>query len=259
MPRFPRTGQISAEDIAPFVDGGRFECAHCRLRATAQALYGATAQSVSGALEALGQADQHPRFTITVAVCAGCDEATVLLRKSKREFGAGDTHEVTEWTKQVEPVGRAPKQFPAAPPSLMRSYQEACKTLTLSASASACMSRRCLQELLALQGYAHRVLAKQIDALLEEGQSGKALPPDLFDSVDAIRSFGNFGAHPLTDLTSLQIVEVEEQEAEWCIELCEQLVEHYYQRPAALQSRREAANNKLKAVGKPPLRSRQSS
>jgi len=38
------------------------------------------------------------------------------------------------------------------------------------------------------------------------------------ESIDAIRNFGNFAAHPLTDQTTPRILDVEPEEADWCLQ-----------------------------------------
>jgi hypothetical protein len=86
------------------------------------------------------------------------------------------------------------------------------------------MSRRCLQGILSEKGYKQKNLVKQIDGLLAETEPKRTLPTALHMSVDAIRQYGNFGAHPIDDLTTLQIIDVEPGEAEWCIEITEQLM-----------------------------------
>jgi hypothetical protein len=70
--------------------------------------------------------------------------------------------------------------------------------------------------------------------------------------VDAIRTFGNFSAHPITDQTTLQIVAVEPNEAEWCLEILEDMFDHYYVRPAHAAARKADLDAKLAAAGKPP-------
>jgi Domain of unknown function (DUF4145) len=111
--------------------------------------------------------------------------------------------------------------------------------------------RRCLQTILRNQGYAQRDLAHLIDALLGEQDLAKAIPTALRETVDAIRNFGNFSAHPVTDQTTLQIIPVEPHEAEWCLEILEEMFDHYYVRPAQAAARKAALNAKLAAAGKP--------
>ncbi len=62
-------------------------------------------------------------------------------------------------------------------------------------------------------------------------------------------------AHPLSDVTSLQIIDVEQGESEWCLELVERLFDHYYIRPAMDESRLAELNEKLTQAGKPLAKS----
>jgi hypothetical protein len=122
----------------------------------------------------------------------------------------------------------------------------------ISHKASAALSRRCLQAILESKGYKQKDLAKQIDALLNEPDHLKAIPIALRHSVDAIRNFGNFSAHPLTDQTTLQVIPVELGEAEWCLDILDDMFEHYYVKPQQAAGRKALLDAKLKAAGKPP-------
>jgi hypothetical protein len=51
--------------------------------------------------------------------------------------------------------------------------------------------------------YKSKDLAKEIDLLLNETNPVKALPCRLRVTVDAIRNFGKFSAHPIDDKTTL--------------------------------------------------------
>ena len=141
------------------------------------------------------------------------------------------------------------------PAALRDDYAEACNVLSISPKASAALSRRILQATLREQGYKSSNLSKQIDDVLSESDPTKVLPKYIRDVVDAIRNFGNFAAHPITDKTSLQIIDVEESEAEWCLEIVERLFEHYYITPARNQSSIAKLNSNLKKAGKPEARS----
>jgi hypothetical protein len=50
--------------------------------------------------------------------------------------------------------------------------------------------------------------------MLNEPDPAKAIPSALRQTVDAIRNFSNFSAHPTTDQTTLQVIEVEPAETE---------------------------------------------
>jgi hypothetical protein len=108
-----------------------------------------------------------------------------------------------------------------------------------------------LQAILQAQGYAQRDLAVQIDALLNEQDPTKAIPSALRETVDVIRNFGNFAAHRITDQTTLQVLTVEPGEAEWCLNILEEMFDHYYVKPAEAKARKAALDAKLTAAGKP--------
>jgi hypothetical protein len=88
----------------------------------------------------------------------------------------------------------------------------------------------------------------------EDVPSGRALPHKLRETVDAIRNFGNFSAHPIDDKTTLQVIDVEPHEAEWCLETIEELFEYFYVGPAAAKAKKAGLNAKLAAGGKPPAK-----
>ena len=134
-------------------------------------------------------------------------------------------------------------------------YTEACNVLEISTKASAALARRVLQGILTDQGYKSKNLAQQIDAVLDENDPVKVLPSHIRDTMDAVRHFGNFAAHPITEATSLQIIDVEPEEAEWCLEIIEALFDHYYVTPARARERRDQLNQKLAQAGKKPAKS----
>jgi hypothetical protein len=113
------------------------------------------------------------------------------------------------------------------------------------------LSRRVLQVILREQGYDERDLAQQITSVLGEKRSNKVLPTSLRNHIDAIRNFGNFSAHPVTDVTTLQVIDVEPEEARWCLEIVERLFDHYYVRPATDTKLLAELNEKLIQAGKP--------
>lgn len=159
--------------------------------------------------------------------------------------------ESSAW-KRVVPRGARFAPVPPEVPSRVRyDYEEACEVLQVSAKASAALSRRCLQTILREHGYRARDLSQEIDLLLNEPDPKKGIPISLRTSIDGIRNFGNFSAHPITDLTTLQII-VEPHEAEWCLEIIEEMFEHFYVRPAQAAARKAALDAKLAAAGKPP-------
>ena len=155
----------------------------------------------------------------------------------------------------VYPIGanRGPVS-PEVPAEIANDYIEACNVLPISSKASAALSRRCLQNILHREGYkvGRGDLAKEIDLLLNESDPKKSIPQNLHGTVDAIRNFGNFGAHPLNDETTLQIIEVDPHEADWCLQILEECFEYFYVKPAAARAKKLALDAKLAAAKKPP-------
>ena len=184
------------------------------------------------------------------AVCPICKSPIIkLVKEALGSFEVIDKRVIYPASPQRAPVGNS------VPEGLRQDYLEACQVLPLSAKASAALSRRVLQAILTDRGYARKNLSEQIDAVLNESDRQKALPLSLREMIDAIRQFGNFSAHPITDITSLQIIDVEPEEAEWCLEIIEGLFDHYYVKPADSRSKRAALNKKLIRAGKPPAKS----
>ena len=156
-----------------------------------------------------------------------------------------------EWT-QFYPLGTSRPPVPKeVPPDIARDYNEAAKVLELSPKASAALSRRCLQSILWAANYTQKDLSKQIDAVLAETDTTKALPSGVDAIVDAIRNFGNFSAHKITDQTTLQIIDVEPHEAEFCLDILDALFDHYYVKPEQAKALKAALNAKLAAAKKP--------
>lgn len=130
-------------------------------------------------------------------------------------------------------------------------YDEACRTLAMSPKASAALSRRCLQNILREKaGVKKGDLSKEIQQVIGTGN----LPSLLADSIDAIRNIGNFAAHPTKDKATGEIVEVEPGEAEWLLDVLEDLMDFYFIQPQKAAARKAELNKKLEAVGKPPMK-----
>ena len=126
-------------------------------------------------------------------------------------------------------------------------YKEACLVLKFSPKASAALSRRCLQNILR-----EKALVKPGDLYREIQQviDNRSLPSHLSASIDAIRSIGNFGTHPIKSTSTGEIVEVEVGEAEWTLDVLESLFDFYFVQPAILQMKKDALNKKLEDSGK---------
>jgi hypothetical protein len=191
------------------------------------------------------QIDGFGSWEYRSAHCPGCQDVVIEIAKADEHGNFGD------W-RQVYPIGANRGPVPAeVPPTVAQDYVEACNVLPISAKASAALSRRCLQHMLRSHGYEARDLAHEIGLLLAEADPLKALPRRLRDTIDTIRHFGNFAAHPNEDKATLEIIDVEPEEAEWCLETIEELFEHFYVGPAVAAAKKAALNAKLASGGKP--------
>jgi hypothetical protein len=101
--------------------------------------------------------------------------------------------DVPDW-KRVYPPDRGWTDFSEhVPSSLLADFNEARKLLDVSPKASAMLSRRCLQRLMQEHlGIKENSLDKQIEFALRSGE----LPSYLAADLDAVRTVGNFAAHP---------------------------------------------------------------
>jgi len=186
-------------------------------------------------------------YFIFVTNCPSCREYTMQLHDTRRiRLMNGYLFTFLPQTSFRKSV------HPCIPQNFADDYAEACKVISISEKASAALSRRCLQKILHAQGYIFRDLFQEINALLNEKDPQKAIPSSLRTTIDAIRHFGNFSAHPITDLTTSQIIEVEADEADWCLTIVEELFDHFYVRPKLAADMKAALDIKLAAAGKKP-------
>jgi hypothetical protein len=150
-----------------------------------------------------------------------------------------------------------PKSFARAtlpsevPVTFANDYREAWHVLDASPKASAALSRRCLQRLLVdVGGTKGRDLSDQIQDILDS----KVLPTYLAEEIDAVRHLGNFAVHPNKSQNTGEIIEVEPGEAEWTLDILENLFDFYFVQPARLKSKRDSLNQKLRDTCKPPMK-----
>jgi Domain of unknown function (DUF4145) len=177
--------------------------------------------------------------------CPACGKAIIMLVNYR-----GNADERAERLVLPKAPARAPLS-PDIPPEFSNNYTEACLVLADSPKASAALSRRCLQHLLREKAeVAPSDLYNEIQQVLDL----KALPKYLAEAIDAVRIIGNFAAHPIKSKSTGEIVDVEDGEAEWLLDTLEGLFDFYFVQPLLLQKKKDALNQKLAEVGKPPLK-----
>jgi hypothetical protein len=143
--------------------------------------------------------------------------------------------------------GRAPAP-PQVPAEISADFTEACLVLRVSAKASAALSRRCMQAVLRDKGMTTaKDLYEQIEEVLAK------VPSYLAENLHAVRTIGNFAAHPYKSKSTGCILDVEPGEAEWNIDVLEDLFDFYYVQPELAKRKRESLNSKLTEAGRRPL------
>ena len=197
---------------------------------------------------------EHTGWILETSKCPNCEKLIIELEKSLSVILSENVNTDQKKHRVFPRNSSRPPAPDAVPPDVADDYSEACLVLTDSPKASAALARRCLQSILHNQGYKGRDLAQEIDLICNETDPEKVIPRALRKTIDMIRHFGNFSAHPITDKTSLQVIAVEPQEAETCLDVLEALFDHFYVQPALLTVKREALNQKLVAAGKPPIK-----
>jgi uncharacterized protein DUF4145 len=147
-------------------------------------------------------------------------------------------------------VSREPVN-PLVPSKFAADYVEACNVLDISPKASAALSRRIMQHVLR---ECTKVVAPNLDQEIQKVLDGNMVPSHIADSLDAVRTVGNFAAHPIKGTSSGEIVDVEPGEAEWNLDTVEALFDFFFVQPAKTAAKRAALNQKLKDAGKPQLK-----
>jgi hypothetical protein len=189
--------------------------------------------------------------------CLQCKELNLELLKHGWEYdGKGKATANRYYYEVVVGYPARPRKVNVpkdCPENVRRDFEEAAKLLSISPMASAAFSRRCLQALLRVRGYTQKDLIQQIKALLDEQDPSKVIPYYIARSIDAVRNFGNFSAHEITNKETAAILAVEPEEAKWSLEVVEQLIDYYYVKLADEQHKLADLNEKLVAAGKPPI------
>jgi len=227
----------------PYEEESRGKCPHCQC-----VVFFDKPKTVSYTSPTSGKYS-HPTYLRTEN-----DEDKVFVYSSqcpncKKPVVVAEIHKQKEiFHRLVHPFNVVRTVSPEVPKEIREDFLEAAAVLSISEKASAALSRRCLQNLLTDRGYKGKNLNEQIDKALKD------LPERIGENLDAIRNIGNFAAHPMKYKTTGIIVDVEPEEAEWNLDVLEELFEYYYVQPKRAKEKRRKLEEKLKGLGKPPLK-----
>lgn len=206
--------------------------------------------------------DADNYWAVVRRTCPSCQKMSLTLQNGSNIPGTFSEKHMASFpglmgkTKDslVRPKGSSRPPCPVeVPKEFAGDYAEACLVLPDSAKSAAALGRRCLQNLLR-DHVGIKVksgnLADEIQAVIDSGK----LPSDLSDQIDAIRNVGNFASHPMKSQHSGEILDVLPGEAEWTLDVLEELFDFYFVRPAQRQKKRDALDKKLKDAGKPAMK-----
>lgn len=188
-------------------------------------------------------------FEVDNQVCPSCKKLIIELVYGPVFDRSGFSFIRTEKAQRIFIYPMA-SQRPVAievPKNLARDYREAATVIVNSPKASAALSRRILQAIIHEHaGIKKRNLFEEIQALID----AKTVPTHITDELDLIRHIGNWAAHPNRYETTGEIVDVEPNEAEACLDAIDGLFDFYFVQPAKSLQRRQALQQKIDAQKK---------
>ncbi|HJR52392.1 MAG TPA: DUF4145 domain-containing protein [Gemmatimonadota bacterium] len=192
---------------------------------------------------------EESNLKLSVVECPSCSQIVISADLPGPVLGEKLQTRIQPVLWPNRPSISIPEEVPA---HIATDYLEAVTVRDLSPRAAAALARRCLQSTLIHAGKVRENadLAQQIEEVLPD------LPGYLGDDVDAIRNVGNFAAHPLKSKEPERLLDVEEDELEWSLEVLARLFDFYYVSRPRSESRRARLNEKLESAGKPPLKKR---
>ena len=122
-------------------------------------------------------------------------------------------------------------------------YEESASILSLSPRASAALSRTCLQ--LLLRDHGDIEPGKLFDEI-QQVINSKNIPSELEETIDIIRQNGNNAVHPNKNENPGEIITVDQDEAEWGLDILDSLFDHYIIRPYMQQEKFDKYKKKHK-------------
>lgn len=178
----------------------------------------------------------------TVQECPECHELIISLNVVTFEYLGGPLYnEKIEEEFLVWPKNAFRFVSKNVPEEYAKDYREATSVLNISPAASAALSRRCLQNIIHNHAKIDKGnLKREIDELI----NSKVLPSYISEALHTLREFGNFGAHPIKDAQTGSIIEVEQGEAEWMLDILDFMFDLYFEQPAKLKARQASLNLK---------------
>lgn len=191
--------------------------------------------------------DANGKWRAAYSRCTACKKLAIKLVNALAE--------PAEDVMRIYPLVDVRPDIPSTvPPHIASDYKEACRVLPLSEKASAALSRRCLQTVLReIAKVRPGKLADEIEAVIRF----KKLPSHISEDLHAVREIGNLAAHPTKNNDTGKIIDVEAHEAEWLINVLEDIFKWYFIDMPIREGRRQALADKLSEAGLRPQRKSQ--
>jgi hypothetical protein len=196
--------------------------------------------------------DKKTGISLSHGFCPQCNELIVIIERGEYKFIDGEGELINSEEKSFLYPKFSKRIVDSLVPDYYRnSLNEANDVLGISPKSSAALSRRLLQSILRDE-YQLKPdnLAKQIDQFIVLPN----IPSYVSKAVDAIRNIGNFSAHPNKFTHTGEIVDVEVGEAEWLLDVLEEIFDITFIQPQQTQARKDKLNQKLADLGDKPMK-----
>lgn len=188
-------------------------------------------------------------YEITQGLCPACEELIVLMRSGEYRW-IDDQAEILNPIEEQFLYPKYPRRIIDAivPENYRNLFDEAIAVLSASPKASAALSRRLLQQLLREEFKIQLGTNVNLDEEIREFYKLTDVPSDLKAHVDEIRQIGNWAAHPIKYRSTGEIVDVEPQEAEWLLDILEDILDFRFVQPKLGRERQAKYDQKRKDI-----------
>lgn len=192
--------------------------------------------------------DSEFGYQLTFGSCPECEGFVALMHQGVHKFIDGESElvQITR-TDRVYPMHIDRISDSRIPERYRKEYNEANSIMFASPKASATLSRRLLQQVIQQE---YNIKRQNLEREIDEFIQLTEIPSHIRGAVDAIRHVGNFGAHANKYLNTGEIVDVEPGEADWLLEVLEEILISTFVSKQEEMERKEQLNEKLAALGK---------
>jgi hypothetical protein len=187
---------------------------------------------------------ENKKKRILEILCPSCQEHTLWMQEMTQDNHSLIYQKVLFPTYSIEL-----EDLDCLPEYIQKDYVEASKIVSISPNASATLIRRCLQNVLRLK-FPTNGKTLTLNDHISYVIKGEMLPSNLLGDMDIIRNFGNFGAHPIHEKDSFDIVEVNSDEAKDLLAVMSSILSQIYIEPLRYAKIKQNLNSKINATSK---------